>query len=285
VTVPETLGTALAALTDRLDEAGVPTPKVDAELLLAHVLGTTRTALILDRNRALDEASRWRIEALGARRARREPLQHLIGSVGFRYLDILVRPGVFIPRPETETLAELAIALTPADGVVVEPCTGTGAVACAVATEVSPRTVIATDVSADAVMLARENVMRTGATAVQVVQGDLLDSVPETLRGGVDVLVSNPPYVAADELDQLEPEVRDHDPHLALVSGPTGHEISDQLIAAAGDWLKPGGWLVLEVADTRGEECAARCAAAGLLDAEALPDLAGRLRFVRARRP
>lgn len=283
--MPETLGTALAALTARLEDAGVPTPRVDAELLLAHVLGTGRTALKLDLNRVLDEASRWRIEALGARRARREPLQHLVGSVGFGRLEILVRPGVFIPRPETETLAELAVALTPAGGVVVEPCTGTGAVACAVGTETSVSTVIATDLSPDAVALARENALRTGATAVQVAQGDLLDPVPETLRGAVDVLVSNPPYVADDELGDLEPEVREHDPRPALVSGPTGHEVSDRLIALAGEWLAPGGWVLLEVADTRAQECARRATAAGLSDAEALPDLAGRLRFVRARRP
>lgn len=283
--MPETLGTALAALTARLEDAGVPTPRVDAELLLAHVLGTNRTALKLDLNRVLDDASRWRIEALGARRARREPLQHLIGSVGFGRLEILVRPGVFIPRPETETLAELAVALTPAGGVVVEPCTGTGAVACAVGIETSVSTVIATDLSPDAVALARENALRTGATAVQFVQGDLLDPVPETLRGAVDVLVSNPPYVAEDEVAALEPEVREHDPRLALVSGPTGHEVSDRLIVLAGEWLASGGWLLLEVADTRAEECARRAGAAGLLDAEALPDLTGRPRFVRARRP
>lgn len=283
--MPETLGTALAALTARLDEAGVPTPAVDAELLLAHILGTSRTAVKLDLHRVLDEASRWRIEALGARRARREPLQHLLGSVGFRHLDILVRPGVFIPRPETELLAELAIAVTPRGGVVVEPCTGTGAIACAVATEARPRTVIATDLSPDAVALARENAARTGATAVQAVQGDLLDAVPETLRGVVDVLVSNPPYVADGEVAALEPEVREHDPRLALVSGPTGHEVSDRLIALAVQWLRPGGWLLLEVADTRAGECAERAAAAGLTEAEALPDLAGRPRFVRARRP
>jgi len=283
--VPETLGTALAALTSRLADAGVPSPAVDAELLLAHVLGTSRTALKLDLNRVLDQASRWRIEALGARRARREPLQHLVGSVGFRHLDILVRPGVFIPRPETESLAELAIAVTPPGGVVVEPCTGTGAVACAVAAETRAATVVATDVSADAVALARENALRCGATALQVARGDLLDPVPETLRGAVDVLVSNPPYVAAGELAYLEPEVREHDPREALVSGPTGHEVSDRLIALAGQWLAPGGWLLLEVADTRAGECAARAAAAGLADVEALPDLAGRPRFVRARRP
>jgi release factor glutamine methyltransferase len=240
-----------------------------------------------------DAWSRWwrlhggrgRRGARGARRAPREPLQHLVGIVGFRHLDILVRPGVFIPRPETETLAGLAVDLTPAGGVVVEPCTGTGAIACAVATEARPAQVIATDLSPDAVALARENALRTGAATVQVGQGDLLDAVPETLRGAVDVLVSNPPYVAEDEVEALEPEVRDHDPRLALVSGPTGHEASDRLIALAGKWLAPGGWLLLEVADTRAEECARRCAAAGLTDAEAVADLAGRPRFVRARRP
>jgi release factor glutamine methyltransferase len=283
--VPETLRTALAALTARLDQAGVPTPEIDAQLLVAHVLGTSRTALKLDTLRPLDEASRWRIEALGARRARREPLQHLIGSVGFRHLDVLVRPGVFIPRPETELLAEHALVATPDGGLVVEPCTGTGAVACSVATEARPARVIATDVSADAVALARENALRTGAGQVEVARGDLLDPLPETLRGAVDVLVSNPPYLADAELDEVEPEVRDWDPHAALVSGPTGHEVSDRLIELAGEWLAPGGVLLLEVADTRARECAARCEAAGLVEEAVLPDLAGRDRIVRARRP
>jgi release factor glutamine methyltransferase len=219
------------------------------------------------------------------RRVGREPLQLIVGSVGFRYLEVEVRAGVFIPRPETEVLAGEAIARVPAGGVVVEPCTGTGAVACAVATESRAARVVATDVAPAAVALATANAARCGASSVEVVHGDLLDPVDPALRGAVDVLVSNPPYVAAGETAGLEPEVTAWDPPEALVSGPTGHEVTDRLIAAAGHWLRPGGWLLLEVADTRAGATARRCADAGLADATALEDLTGRPRIVRARRP
>lgn len=250
-----------------LRAAGVPTPEVDARLLAAHAQG--------------DGA---RLAGLARRRAAREPLQLIVGTVGFRHLDLDVRPGVFIPRPETETLAGEAIGRVPRGGVVVEPCTGTGAVACAVATESAAGQVVATDISPAAVELARANADRCGA-AVTVLEGDLLKPVHPALRGGVDVLVSNPPYLAESELAATEQEVRRWDPPAALVAGPTGHEASDRLIAAAGEWLAPGGWLLLEVDETRAAEAARRCRSAGLVQAGVVRDLAGRDRVVAARLP
>lgn len=266
----------------RLRAAGVPSPEVDAALLVAHVTGWSRSRIRLAGPEApLPEAAADALAPLLARRAAREPLQLLLGSVGFRHLDLQVRPGVFLPRPETEVLAGEAIERTPAGGVVVEPCTGSGAIACAVATEAAAR-VHATDVSAAAVRLARANALATGAQ-VEVVQGDLLDPLPAALRGRVDVLVSNPPYLADPEVGGLEPEVADWDPPAALVSGPTGHEVSDRLIAAAPAWLRPGGWLLLEVDAARATEAAGRCRAAGYEAAGVVADLTGRDRIVVAR--
>jgi release factor glutamine methyltransferase len=267
----------------RLAAAGVPSPEVDAALLLRHVLGWSAARLRVDGEAPIDPAAEARLEDLARRREAREPLQLLIGSVGFRRLDIEVGPGVFIPRPETEVLAGEAIARVPPGGVVVEPCTGTAAVACAVADESGAGRVVATDIAPAAVALARANAARCGV-AVEVLAGDLLAPVPAALRGRVDVLVSNPPYVAAGELAGLEPEVVDWDPPAALVSGPTGHEVTDRLIAAGVEWLAPRGWLLLEVADVRAVQTATRARAAGLVDVAVLRDLAGRDRVVVARR-
>jgi len=277
------VGAMRHVLTDRLAAAGVPTPAVDAEWLLRHVTGWSRAELRARAGAVLGADELSRLEELGGRRAAREPLQLVLGSVGFRHLELEVRPGVFIPRPETEVLAGEALARLPAGGVAVEPCTGSGAVACAVAAEADPGLVVATDVSPAAVALARDNAARCGVE-VTVACGDLLDPVDPVLRGRVDVLVANPPYVAADELDGLEPEVVAWDPPAALVAGPTGHEASDRLLAAATRWLVPGGWLLLEVAETRAAATAGRASAAGLTDVAVVADLAGRERIVVARR-
>jgi release factor glutamine methyltransferase len=278
-----TVGQARAGTAARLAAAGVPTPDVDAALLLRHVLGWSSVRLVTGAGEPLPPAAAARLEALTARREAREPLQLLVGTVGFRHLELEVRPGVFLPRPETEVLAGEAADRTPPGGVVVEPCTGTGAIACAVAAEARPGTVVATDLSPAAVALARANAARAGVV-VDVREGDLLAPVPASLRGRVDVLVSNPPYLAAAELAALEPEVRDHDPLAALVSGPTGHEVTDRLIASAPAWLTPGGWLLLEVDSARARATARRARAGGLRDVSVLPDLTGADRIVAARR-
>ncbi|MBW3603173.1 MAG: peptide chain release factor N(5)-glutamine methyltransferase, partial [Actinobacteria bacterium] len=232
----------------------------------------------------LPAAAARRLRRWARRRAAREPLQLIVGTVGFRRLDLRVRPGVFVPRPETEVLAGEAIARTPAGGVVVEPCTGSGAVACAVAQEAGPARVVAIDSSPAAVALARANARRLGL-AVEVRRGDLLDGAPRGLGGHVDVLVCNPPYLSWGEVGALEVEVREWDPPEALVGGPGGHETTDRLVAAAGAWLRPGGWLVVEAADTRAERTRRGCRSAGLADVRVLEDLTGRERIVCARLP
>jgi release factor glutamine methyltransferase len=291
---PDRRAEQVAAVRDvatRLAAAGVETPEVDARWLVEHVVEVTGTctgcgAALLD--------------ALVARRAEREPLQLVLGCTWFRELRLRCVPGVFIPRPETEVVAGLAvdearrIARTGRRPLVVEPCTGTGAIALSVAVEVAGARVVATDLDAAAVDLANDNLASVAAgeagpplvaERVEILEGDLLAPLAPHLRGGVDVLVSNPPYLPAADRDTWAPEVAEHDPDRALVGGPDGHEVVDALLAAAADWLRPDGLVVLEIDERRGTDALAAAAAAGLVDARLVPDLTGADRAVTARRP
>lgn len=271
-----------------LDEAGVPSPRHDAAALAAHVLGVPRLVLVLQPPVPATFVPAF--AALVERRARREPLQHLVGSTGFRYLDLRVEPGVFVPRPETETVAQHAIdeaARLAADGghpLVVDLCCGAGPIALAVATEVPSATVVAVDVSPAAVDLTGRNAAATGAR-VRVLAGDVREeSLLAELSGRVDVIVSNPPYIPPDAVP-VDPEVRDHDPDLALYGGgPDGLDLPRAVIAAAARLLRPGGLLVVEHAEV--QAAAARAAVpAGLFDdVRTAPDLTGRPRTLLARR-
>lgn len=286
----------VARHTATLADAGVPSPGVDAHLLTRAVFGdaTGRTApAVATSDPRVDELAR-----LVAERARRVPLQLVLGVTWFRHLRLRCRSGVFIPRPETEIVAGVAIDAARAAGpapVVVEPCTGTGAVALALATEVAGARVHAGDLSDDAVALVRENLaavvageadvdgLAAGASCT-VVRSDLLAGFPDALRGTVDVLVSNPPYLPAHDRGTWEPELG-HDPEHALIGGTDGHEVVDALLAAAGEWLRPGGLVVLEIDDRRGPDAARSAEAAGLVDVTIVPDLTGADRVVRATRP
>lgn len=279
---PTTIRQLLHDARGRLAAAGVASPDVDAALLVRHVLNLSRTQLILRRGDPVAAAVAAELDALVRRREQREPLQLLLGSVGFRHLTLDVAPGVFIPRPETEVLAGEAVARVPAGGVVVEPCTGTGAVACAVSLESAADVVVATDISPAAVELARRNASRTGAR-ITVEQGDLLGPVPVELRGCVDVLVANPPYLATADLQGRDPEVVEWDPPAALVAGPSGHEVTDRLLGLAPLWLRPRGWVLLEVDTARASAVAQRAAAAGLSEVAVVADLTGSDRIVVGR--
>lgn len=278
---------------ERLRAAGVPTPDVDARLLAQHVLGDRL------RDDALTSEARDRLDDLVARRAERIPLQQLTGETWFRWLRLACAPGVFVPRPETEIVAGVAIdearTLGPSP-LVVEPCTGTGAIALSVAAEVAGARVIATEVDDAAVALARRNLdaLVSGRADVagpargascEILQGDLLDPVDPALRGQVDVLVSNPPYLPASDRGSWEPEVSDHDPDRALVGGADGHEVVHALLDAATTWLRPGGLVVLEIDDRRGDDATAAAVARGLTEVRIVRDLTGADRAVAARRP
>jgi release factor glutamine methyltransferase len=218
------------------------------------------------------------------------PLQHLVGSVGFRYIDLSVGSGVFVPRPETEVVAGIAIELARlagADSVVVDLCSGSGAIALAVANEVPQARVHAVELDPAALRwLARNAAARraSGDPGIGVHQDDARQALPE-LDGCVDVVVSNPPYVAEDELRDVDPEVRDHDPRVALVAGEDGLAVIRHIAATAHRLLRPGGWVVVEHSDRQGETAPEALRAGGFVDVSDAPDLTGRPRVARGRRP
>jgi release factor glutamine methyltransferase len=268
---------ALAEGAGVLERAGCPSPDVDAEWLLADVLGTSRTGLLTHRAE-LGEADVERFRALVARRATREPLAYVLGEWGFRGLTLLVDPRVLVPRPETEAVVERCLVLL--DGVpepaVLDVGVGSGAIALAVAAERPDARVVATDVSAAALEVADENRRRAAVDGrVRLVQGDLLAGE----EGPFDLVVSNPPYVSPSELDALEPELR-FEPREALV-GLGRHEA---VARAALETLAPGGALVLEVGDGQAPDVAAMLGELGLADVVVSPDLAGGERVVEGRR-
>lgn len=274
----------LEVIAARLADAGIDSPRPEARWLVRHVLQRSAAQLVQGAADVLDADDVAELEHLAGRRATREPLQLVLGETVFRGHDLAVRAGVFVPRPETELLVEHALGLVRASALVVEPCTGSGAVACAIAAERPGTQIIATDADADAVALATHNATHLGVT-VDVRHGELLDPVPPSLAGRVDLLVSNPPYLATDEVTELPPEVAAWEPAAALVAGPTGHEVSDRLIALATTWLRPGGRLLLELDERRVAQAGDRALTAGLRDTDVLVDLTGRPRYLTARRP
>lgn len=266
-----------------LAAAGVPSPDHDARALAEHLLGVTPLALAPEPDAAFHDA----YAALVARRAARVPLQHLVGWAPFRYLRLAVRPGVFVPRPETESVAEVAVAEVRGldrPSVVVDLCCGAGGIAIAVATETGAR-VVAVDAAPAAVQLTAENAGACGAD-VRVELGDVRDpSVLADLAGMVDVVVANPPYIPPGARP-IDPEVRDHDPELALYGGgPDGLEIPRAVATAAARLLRDGGLLVMEHADVQGPGARAMVAETGAFtDVRTEQDLTGRDRMVVARR-
>jgi release factor glutamine methyltransferase len=271
-----TLGEVLRASDEFLARKGVDSPRLDAELLLSNALGLSRLELYTQHDRPLSEAERATARELVERRGRREPLAYILGEWGFRRLTLRTDARALVPRPETEIVVERALALIveTARPRVVDVGTGSGAIALAIAQERPEAHVTATDLSADALVLALENADRLGL-AVAFVETSLLDGI----EGPLDLVVSNPPYVDADEVDGLPPEVRDWEPRLALV----GDGQTAELIRTAAAVLAPGGALVLECHEGRAQQVAAELEAAGYAEIKITPDLAGRDRVVEGR--
>jgi release factor glutamine methyltransferase len=272
------LRSAVRAATARLAEAGIASAESDAVVLAAHALGSTvgdvRKAMVLG------AAAPAAYEELVEARASRLPLQHLTGRAGFRGLELEVGPGVFVPRPETEVVAGLAIDAARAAGeapVVVDLCTGSGAIALSVKDEVPAAQVYAVELSELAHAWAVRNRERTGLD-VQVRLGDATAAFGE-LDGSVDVVVSNPPYIPLGAVP-VDPEVREHDPEVALYGGSEDGLATPLAVAArAAALLRPGGVLVMEHADTQGESLPAALVATGRWrDVRDEPDLTGRPR-------
>lgn len=273
---------------DALSAAGVPGPEVDADLLIGHVLGLSRggvQARALTRT-AVDEADARAIRAAIARRAAREPLQHITGLAPFRSLELAVGPGVFTPRPETEFVVQFAIdalALVPSpEPLAVDLGSGSGAIALAMATEVPHARVVAVEKSPDALSWTARNIERHGAGRVRLVEGDLADALPE-LDGLVDVVASNPPYIPLDAVPR-DPEVRLFDPAVALYSGDDGLDAVRALSRTARRLLRRGGALVIEHGELQAAAIAAILRADGFSAVACHRDLLGRDRATTAHR-
>jgi release factor glutamine methyltransferase len=270
----------LAEAATRLRAAGVASPEHDAAELLAHVLGTERPRLSLVDEVGAAELAAY--DALVARRAAREPLQHLTGTAWFRHVSVQVGPGVFTPRPETELLAGWAIeAATSLEApVVVDLCTGSGAIAKSLADEVPTATIHAVEADPPAYAWAVRNL---AGTDVDLRQGDF-GTAFDDLLGGVDVVVCNPPYVPLEAWESVAPEARDHDPHLALFSGADGLDAIRVLAVRAAELLRPGGVVGVEHADVQGESVPALFSATGRwTEVRDHADLTGRARYTTAR--
>ena len=269
----------LAGAEARLGAAGCETPRVDAELLLAHVLRTTRSALRSDERRELAAVELDDLERLLTRREAREPLAHVLGEWGFRNLLLQVDRRALVPRPETEIVVERCLAQL--RGIesprVLDVGTGSGAIALAIADEHAGAHVMAIDVSEDAVELAGENARRLQLEVeVEVERHDLFDGLPE---GPWDLVVSNPPYVRAEDIGRLAPEVREWEPRAALV----GEGATEAIAEHARSVLNAGGALVLETADGDAERVAELLRARGYRDVVVTHDLTGRERVVEGR--
>jgi len=281
------LRAAVREATERLAAAGVASPEHDARALALHVLGLRRPSdlLMVD---DLDTRQAEAFDAFVARRADRVPLQHLTGSVGFRHIELLVGPGVFVPRPETESVVQYAIdALqgVPAP-LIVDLCAGSGAIALALANELPGAVLHAVDRDPDALAWTRRNAalrVQAGDPEVQLHLGSAEDALPG-LDGTLDLVISNPPYVATTEAHVPEPEVVDHDPGIALWAGEDGLDVVRLVEQAARRLLKPGGLLVVEHSDRHGRTAPALLeAAGGWSDVADHQDHAGRDRYVTAR--
>jgi release factor glutamine methyltransferase len=277
----------IAAAAERLQQAGVESPLHDARILLAHVLGTSATQLALVES--ISAAQQAAYDELVARRASREPLQHLTGTAYFRHVELAVGPGVFVPRPETELLAGWAIEqaqrLVSAgsdrdSATVVDLCTGSGAIAKAVADEVPEVRVYAVELDERAHAWAARNLAGTG---VELRHGDMADAFPE-LEGQVDVVVCNPPYIPHEAWESVAVEARDHDPELSLYAADDGLAALRVLEKRASLLLRPGGVVGAEHADAQGESAPAVFAGTGRwAEVRDHEDLAGRPRYLTAR--
>lgn len=290
---PARLRSAIDEAQHTLAAAGVPSPRHDAETLAAFVIGCPPSRLLAAGD--LSAGQRTVFGELVARRAARVPLQHLTGSAPFRYLEVAVGPGVFVPRPETEVVAgwcverllEMQSDAAQADGaqlagapLVVDLCAGSAAIALAIAHEVKGAAVHAVEREEPACEWARRNA--TG-TKVAVHQADAARALPE-LDGQVDLVVANPPYLPDSDRAIVEPEVRDHDPEAALWGGPDGLDGPRMIEAAARRLLRPGGVVAVEHADHHGPAVAELFGASGAWEQVVVrQDLAGRDRFVTAR--
>jgi len=289
LSAPVRVADVLREAVSRLAQAGVPDPQVDAELLIAHVRESSRGGVqaAAIRGDVFPDAAIPVLAGLIDRRCAREPLQHLTGLAPFRSLELAVGPGVFVPRPETEMVAQLAIdalgAVASASPIAVDLGTGSGAIALAMATEVPHARVFAAENSVEAFVWTRENVARIGADNVTLAFIDLARAFPE-LDGTVSVVASNPPYVPDDAIPR-DPEVRLYDPPAALYGGPDGLDAVRVLSRVGLRLAHPGGTIVIEHGEWQGETIRGILAGDGWRASATHRDLTSRDRATTAVRP
>lgn len=278
-----TVGEALDWTVEYLTRKDIENPRRSAEWLLSAATGLSRVSLYAHFDRPLAPAERSSFRAGIERRAKGEPLQYVTGEMPFRHLVLHVRPGVFIPRPETEVLVDAVLQHMDASDsehpVVVDLCTGSCAIAASIAVERPAARVYATEVVPDTAEVAGANAARCGASdRLCVLTGDLFGPLPDDLRGTVDVVVSNPPYIPTADLADLPAEVALHEPMIALDGGPDGLDVVRRIAVEAREWLRPGGLLAIETDTSRAKE-AARILGEWYEGIEVRQDLTGRDRI------
>ena len=278
-----TLKHALTAATDRLKENHIGSPRLNAETLLMFTLGCDRAYLFAHPERELSAEEQSRYDDAVAQRARGVPAQYITGHQEFWGMDFIVTPAVLIPRPETEHLIEAALPLARAmsSPKIVDVGTGSGCISVALAKELPQAQILATDISADALEIARANAARHQfAGRIRFEQNDLLQGLAEN---SFDLVVSNPPYVGESEEDQVQLEVRKFEPRNAVFAGHTGLEVIERLVPQASRVLKPGGWLLIEISGTIAD--GARKILDGWHRVEIANDLQGIPRVMSAQKP
>lgn len=282
-----TVKAALDWCTTFLADKGDEHPRRSAEWLLSAATGLSRVEIYAFHDRPLTAEERATLREGVKRRATGEPLQYVTGEVAFRHLVVKVRPGVLIPRPETEVVVDEALSaiVDVEEPLVADPCTGSGAIALSIAQERPTARVWATDLSHVAVDVARANAERLGlAERVTVAEANLLGGVEEGVRGCLHLVVSNPPYVPSADVPGLPAEVAGFEPHLALDGGPDGLDVFRRLAVDALEWLAPGGAIVVEL-DERMVRLAAEEAVQWYQDVRVVQDLTGRDRVLVGRAP
>ncbi len=286
VTILEAINSAAL----KLEKAGITNARLDAEVLLCHTLGKDRAWLLAHMPESMGKGSGTDFEKAVGRRARREPLQYITGMQEFWGLEFRVTPDVLIPRPETELIVEAALTVFKKGSrptLIIDLCTGSGCIAVSLAKETAGSHVFATDKSAKALAVARQNASANGvADRIRFYEGDLFDPLEKLgIEGQVDLVVSNPPYVPSADSASLQPEVRDYEPSLALFSGPDGTELHWRIMSAAPRFLKKSGTLIMEMGLGQSAKLAQMVEKHGSYrSVDVLKDLAGIERVLVARK-